>query len=318
MVLEAIEDHQRGWRNGRSGLGDERVARGKLAIEHVMPRKWHTHWPLQEGRAEAGRDRIIHTLGNLTLLTGKLNSKVSNGTWLGSEGKRQGLQDHDVLVLNRELLKNAGEKWTDEAIRIRTQELAEVVTHIWSVPANHRSAPHDRPRIRKKVDLSDLINSGALEVGMSQFPRRKKYSHQVATLLREGQVEVNGEAFSRPSDAASRIVGKRTNGWWFFLTDQASRRSLRIVRRDYVTPWQWMWRTTSPRMTVTTMRTRVREAVDRRWTQTLEHSSELRQVGRGQRLAAVAGRDECLFFLKALRNVPLPYSFPALHIWSLR
>jgi hypothetical protein len=92
----------------------------------------------------------------------------------------------------------------------------------------------DRPRIRKKVDLSDLINSGALQVGMSLFPRRKKYSHQVATLLRDGQVEVNGEAFSRPSDAASRIVGKRTNGWWFFLTDQAFRRSLRSVRRDYV------------------------------------------------------------------------------------
>ena len=69
---------------------------------------------------------------------------------------------------------------------------------------------------------------------MSLFPRRKKYSHQVATLLRDGQVEVNGEAFSRPSDVASRIVGKRTNGWWFFLTDQASRRSLRSVRRDYV------------------------------------------------------------------------------------
>ena len=50
MVLEAIEDHLRGWRNGKPGLGEERVARGKLAIEHVMPRKWLTHWPLQDGR----------------------------------------------------------------------------------------------------------------------------------------------------------------------------------------------------------------------------------------------------------------------------
>jgi hypothetical protein len=40
MVLEAIEDHQRGWRDGRAWLGDERVASGKYAIEHVMPRKW--------------------------------------------------------------------------------------------------------------------------------------------------------------------------------------------------------------------------------------------------------------------------------------
>jgi Protein of unknown function (DUF1524) len=121
--LEAVEDHLRGWRNGKSGLGEERVARGKLAIEHVMPRKWHAHWSLQEGRSEADRDRIIHSLGNLTLLTGKLNSKVSNGPWLGTEGKRNGLEAHDVLVLNRELLKKSVEQWTDDAIEPSPSEL---------------------------------------------------------------------------------------------------------------------------------------------------------------------------------------------------
>jgi len=234
MVLEAIEDHQRGWRNEKPGLGDERVARGKYAIEHVMPRKWLTHWPLQGG-TEADRDRIIHTLGNLTLLTGKLNSKVSNGPWLGRDGKREGLEAHDVLLLNRELLKKAGDQWTSEAIRVRTQELADVIIQIWPVPPNHRSGfSPDRPRLRKKVHLSDLIIGGVLEPGMTLFPRRKKYNDRVATLLPDGQVEVDGVAFSSPSDAASTIAGKRTNGWAFFLTDQASRRSLRTVRRDYV------------------------------------------------------------------------------------
>jgi hypothetical protein len=235
MVLEAVEDHLRGWKNGKSGLGEERVARGKLAIEHVMPRKWHANWPLQEGRAEADRDRIIHSLGNLTLLTGKLNSKVSNGPWLGTEGKRNGLEGHDVLLLNRELLKKAVEQWTDDSIRLRTRELVAIIAQIWPVPPNHRSnvAPV-QPRIRKMIDLSDLINGGALQPGMPLFPRRKKYSHKVATLLQDGQLEVDGEAFPSASDAASAIVGKRTNGWWFFLTDQASRHSLQRVRRDYV------------------------------------------------------------------------------------
>ena len=58
--------------------------------------------------------------------------------------------------------------------------------------------------------------------------------HKVATLLQDGQVEVDGVAFSNASDAANAIVGKRTNGWWFFLTDQASRQSLQRARRDYV------------------------------------------------------------------------------------
>ena len=125
MVLEATEDYLRGWRDGKQGLGGERVARGKLAIEHVLPRRWHAHWPVQGTAGEEDRDRIIHTLGNLTLLTGKLNSKVSNGPWLGSNGKRGGLEAHDVLLLNREILKRGTESWTDKAICERTEELAK-------------------------------------------------------------------------------------------------------------------------------------------------------------------------------------------------
>src|SRR4051812_475715 len=42
--------------------------------------------------------------------------------------KRSGLQAHDVLMLNRQLLEKAGEQWSDDAIRVRTQELAHVIT----------------------------------------------------------------------------------------------------------------------------------------------------------------------------------------------
>lgn len=236
MVLEAIEDHLRGWRKGKAGLGDERVVRGKLAIEHVMPRKWTAHWPLNApGDGEGDRERLIHTLGNLTLLTGRLNSKVSNGPWLGSGGKREGLEEHDVLLLNRDLLKQGGDQWTDEDIRARTTELAEVIVHIWPVPPNHRSGfTPDKPRLRKKVDLADLINGGALQPGMSLFPRRAKYSDRVATLLPDGRIEIDDTLFSSPSHAAGHIVGHAMNGWWFFLIDQASGTSLRRVRRDYV------------------------------------------------------------------------------------
>ena len=119
---------------------------------------------------------------------------------------------------------------------MRTQELAEIVIQIWPVPPGHRSgfSPDRKPRLRKKVHLSDLIVGRVLEPGMTLFPRRKKHSDRVATLLPDGQVEVDGVAFSSPTEAATAIAGKRTNGWAFFLTDQASRQSLRTVRRDYV------------------------------------------------------------------------------------
>jgi hypothetical protein len=69
---------------------------------------------------------------------------------------------------------------------------------------------------------------------MSLIPKRKKFSHRVATLLADGSVEVDGEAFANAREAASVIAGKRTGGWWFFLIDPASGRTLRAVRREYI------------------------------------------------------------------------------------
>lgn len=69
---------------------------------------------------------------------------------------------------------------------------------------------------------------------MPLFPLRKKYSDRVATLLPDGRVEVDGVAFAGPAEAATAIAGKRISGWWFFLTDKDSQRSLRDVRREYV------------------------------------------------------------------------------------
>ncbi len=236
MLLEAIEDHQRGWRAGRPGLGAERVARGKYAIEHVMPRKWAMYWPLPEGsRGESERDALIHTIGNLTLLTGRLNTKVSNGPWIGASGKRQGLEAHDVLLLNRELLKRAGDAWTDSAIRSRSEELSKLIVEIWQVPEGHRSGfSHERAKPRHHVDLSDLLSAGWLTAGSTLFARRKKFAEVFTTLLPDGRLDTGGVVYATPSDAAKAITGKPTNGWWFFLVDRQSRRALRDVRRDYL------------------------------------------------------------------------------------
>jgi hypothetical protein len=236
MVLEAVEDDLRGWKGAKKGLGGERVTRGKLAIEHIMPRKWQANWPLMEGGRDGERDRLIHNLGNLTLLTDRLNSKASNGPWIGDGGKRQALEKHDVLMLNRELLKDKPSVWNEDGIRLRAERLIQLIEEIWAVPANHKSefAPDSKPQTARSIDLNDLIAAGMLQVGMSLFPRLNKYSHLTGTLLSDGKIEIDGKSFSSPSDAATAVVGKRRNGWRIFLTDQASKRSLRIIRQEYI------------------------------------------------------------------------------------
>ena len=171
----------------------------------------------------------------MTLLTSKVNAKVSNGPWLGDTGKKHGLEAHDVLFLNRELLKKAGDNWTDAAIRCRSEELANYIIEIWPVPEGHRSGfGQEKVRPRHRVDLSDLLSAGCVQAGMSLFPRRKKLAGSVATLLPDGRLDLQGTIHSSPSEAAKAITGGAMNGWWFFLVDQQSRRSLKDVRLEYL------------------------------------------------------------------------------------
>jgi hypothetical protein len=232
MVLEAIEDYLRGWQDQKEGLGGERVARGQYAIEHVMPRKWAAHWkPDPAGTAEQ-RDRLVHTLGNLTLLTKRLNSSVSNGPW---DGKRAGLQAHDVLFLNRKLLQSTTSDWSDEGIRARTHDLIEVIIRVWPVPEGHKSGfASEKPRRRSKLRLSDLLNAGVLQPGIVLTPRQAKFSHRTGVLLPDGEIELDGQTFSRPSAAAVYLTKRPTNGWSFFFTDPKSKTSLRRLRSEYL------------------------------------------------------------------------------------
>jgi hypothetical protein len=235
MVLEAIEDWMRGWRAATSGLGGERVAQGKYAIEHVMPRKWATNWPLPANMQPEERDRSVHLLGNLTLLTSRLNSKVSHGPWSGSGAKREALQAHDVLFLNRELMKAAGDGWSEDQIHARTTRLVEILIEIWPVPPGHRGGyASERKAARRRVDLTDLMNAGLLQPGGCLYPRRKSHAHRTATLLADGQIDVDGKTYATASAAAVSVTGRPTNGWTFFLVDPATRRTLKDVLQEYV------------------------------------------------------------------------------------
>lgn len=232
MLLEGIEDYMRGWHGEKKALGGERVARNTLAIEHVMPRKWHAHWESDLIYTDDQRDKFVHTLGNLTLLTGRLNSSVSNGPW---KDKRHGLQQHDVLLLNRKLLESAKEDWSNSSIVSRTGELIEMIIGIWPVPEGHKSVfASEKPRRRRKLQLSDLLNAGLLQPGSKLIPRQSKFSSRVGVLLPDGQIELDGKTFSRPSAAAVHLTGKATNGWWFFFVDPKSKTSLRRIRSEYL------------------------------------------------------------------------------------
>ena len=114
-------------------------------IEHIMPREWIQHWPLPNGeegmsdvelwnaddddeRAIATRLRnsYIHRIGNLTILSGALNSSGSNLDW---NKKRSELINYSLLPLNLQL--HTLNQWDENAIATRARELFEHAVKIW-------------------------------------------------------------------------------------------------------------------------------------------------------------------------------------------
>lgn len=131
MLLEGIEDALRG-HYAEAG----QVIPDSLTIEHIMPRAWEKHWKLPDGvdpsAASAERGRLLHTIGNLTLITGRLNTSQSNGKW---EAKRAALDRHTVLYLNKDLISTyAGRDWDETTIRERSLVLAKQAIAVWPSP----------------------------------------------------------------------------------------------------------------------------------------------------------------------------------------
>ena len=133
LVLEGAEHRLRS-----SGKSEQTDVPRNLTIEHLMPTGWRKEeWPLPEGidtdAATYQRNTLIHSIGNLTLATQKLNSSMSNDTWTS---KCDELQGHSVLLLNNELLSLPS--WDEEAIRSRTRRMAELVSERWPGPASEQ------------------------------------------------------------------------------------------------------------------------------------------------------------------------------------
>jgi hypothetical protein len=134
MILEGLENVM------RSAKAEEgQVPKGVLTIEHILPQKWGDYWPLEvvddpeEYHRQFGtRERMKHTIGNLTLVTGKLNPALSNGEW---DYKKTGLQEHSTLFMNKRLLADYGNRPFGEAeIQERSMELARLAAMVWPSP----------------------------------------------------------------------------------------------------------------------------------------------------------------------------------------
>jgi len=133
MVLTGIEEQL------RTRQSEEKQAPDNLPIEHIMPISWQAHWPLPNADTQAAerRERMIHTIGNLTLVNTSLNSTLKNESW---DKKKRTLADHSVLFLNKQLVNHGPQVWDEDAIEKRARQLCEIAISVWPHHNNMKAA----------------------------------------------------------------------------------------------------------------------------------------------------------------------------------
>lgn len=229
MVLEAVEDDARGYTTGKGSWSIGPVPRDSMNIEHILPRQWRQNWPVSSEQAAIDRDEHMDRLGNLTLLTMGLNSSVSNRAWDGPRGKRESLTLHDVLLINRPL-RNATE-WDEKSIDRRTKSMTDAIIRTWPAPEGHTVTP-GTGKVEADtawVDFRHVVGVGLVKPGT--VLRSRSDRTLTATVLADGRIEFDGNAYDSPSGAGKAARGGSTNGWAYWLLPDG--RQLRKLKEPY-------------------------------------------------------------------------------------
>ena len=101
-----------------------------FSIEHIMPKKWKKNWNSNNLNEleEHKRNQIIKTLGNLTLITKNLNSKLKNQAW---QNKIETLKKYSSLKITTNYLDKSN--WDEQTIMERADNLANKALEIWKL-----------------------------------------------------------------------------------------------------------------------------------------------------------------------------------------
>jgi uncharacterized protein with ParB-like and HNH nuclease domain len=137
LVLQTINRHLSKGTGGYTVLGDDPT------IEHIMPQTLTVAWKQHLGDNWQQDYELLHTLGNLTVVTKDWNSMLSNSSY---HNKQQALAGH-ALELNKVYFgSHAPQVWNGSSIRKRAQWMITKIIEIWPQLGETATGWDERPR----------------------------------------------------------------------------------------------------------------------------------------------------------------------------
>lgn len=111
----------------------------KVTVEHLMPQTLNDWWKTNLGGADSANEtheQYLNCIGNLTILSGPLNSSVKNSAWVsigGKPGKRHVLSDECQFKITREVATQ-NEIWNQSTIKLQNEKMANLAIQVTTSP----------------------------------------------------------------------------------------------------------------------------------------------------------------------------------------
>jgi hypothetical protein len=99
-----------------------------ITLEHILPKNPDKTWLEYLGKKNLDKDDLIYKLGNMTLLTKKMNADMHNEFFIT---KRDNYYTESKLKIN-DSLKEIDE-WDDETIQERQKSFGKLAIEIWKI-----------------------------------------------------------------------------------------------------------------------------------------------------------------------------------------
>lgn len=190
------------------GSGAYTVLDDDPTIEHILPQTpteaWKTHLG---GNWEQDFD-LLHTLGNLTVVTQDWNSQLSNAMY---DTKREKLAAHGLRLNQLYFGERAPARWTGESIRSRAQWLMEQITEIWPQLGELPAGWDEKPKA--VVILDEVFPAGNWRDVLRQTAEvvaqwtGEQFESKVVSALPSYFAQ-------KPWISASHQL---SNGWWLYV-----------------------------------------------------------------------------------------------------
>ncbi|MEM7621147.1 MAG: DUF262 domain-containing HNH endonuclease family protein [Pseudomonadota bacterium] len=96
-------------------------------LEHILPHKYEAHWECSQNDFPAGPEAYVNMIGNMTLLSSKLNQDIGNADF--STKKKAYIED--TIAITEDVIKEP--VWRAEEILKRQENMANQAVKIWHI-----------------------------------------------------------------------------------------------------------------------------------------------------------------------------------------